>query len=121
MAYIYMVRCTDGSLYTGIAKDLGKRMQEHYHRKKQGAKYTKSRQVRSLEMVWETDEWFHAAKLEFWIKQLRKTQKEELICHPEKVNELSVFLQQGIVYTPHADYRLEMYLEKTALQGEEPE
>ena len=111
MAYIYMIRCTDNSLYTGITKDLGKRMQEHYYKKKHGAKYTKSRQVRSLEMVWETQEWSHAAKLEFWIKQLRKPQKEELLKNPGMINELSVFLQEGIVYTPHPDYCLEMYLE----------
>lgn len=111
MAYIYMIRCTDDSLYTGITKDLGKRMQEHYYKKKHGAKYTKSRQVRSLEMVWETEEWSHAAKLEFWIKQLKKPQKEALLTHPGMVNELSVFLQEGIKYIPHPEYDLEMYLE----------
>lgn len=41
MAYIYMVRCQDESLYTGIAHDVGKRMREHYYKKKTGAKYTK--------------------------------------------------------------------------------
>ena len=48
MAYIYMVRCQDESLYTGIAHDVGKRMREHYYKKKTGAKYTKSRQVTAL-------------------------------------------------------------------------
>ena len=52
MAYVYMVRCKDDSLYTGIAKDLGHRMNEHYYKKKNGAKYTKSRQIQTLEMVW---------------------------------------------------------------------
>ncbi len=112
MAYTYMVRCTDGSLYTGIAKDIGRRMREHYYRKKHGAKYTKSRQVSSLEMVWETEKWSHAAKLEFWIKQLKKPQKEELLSHPEKVNQLSDFLQQEIIFVPHPEYTLEMYLDE---------
>ena len=112
MAYTYMVRCTDGSLYTGIAKDIGRRMREHYYKKKHGAKYTKSRQVSSLEMVWETDHWSHAAKLEFWIKQLKKPQKEELLSHPEKANQLSDFLQQGIIFVPHPEYTLEMYLDE---------
>ena len=57
MAYVYMVRCKDDSLYTGIAKDLGHRMNEHYYKKKNGAKYTKSRQIQTLEMVWETGRW----------------------------------------------------------------
>ena len=61
MAYVYMVRCKDDSLYTGIAKDLGHRMNEHYYKKKNGAKYTKSRQIQTLEMVWETEDWSLAA------------------------------------------------------------
>lgn len=38
MAYVYMVRCKDDSLYTGIAKDLGNRMNEHYYKKKKRCK-----------------------------------------------------------------------------------
>lgn len=38
MAYVYMVRCKDDSLYTGIAKDLGHRMNEHYYKKKKRCK-----------------------------------------------------------------------------------
>ena len=83
MAYIYMVRCQDASLYTGIAQDVGRRMREHYYKKKTGAKYTKSRQVESLEMVWKTDSWAGAARLENYVKHLKKAQKEELIRHPE--------------------------------------
>ena len=85
MAYIYMVRCQDESLYTGIAHDVGKRMREHYYKKKTGAKYTKSRQVTALEMVWQTETWSGAARLEYQIKQLRKNQKEALIREPEQV------------------------------------
>ena len=64
MAYVYMVRCKDDSLYTGIAKDLGHRMNEHYYKKKNGAKYTKSRQIQTLEMVWETEDWSLAQRAE---------------------------------------------------------
>ena len=70
MAYVYMVRCKDDSLYTGIAKDLGHRMNEHYYKKKNGAKYTKSRQIQTLEMVWETEDWSLAARIEYRIKRL---------------------------------------------------
>lgn len=113
MAYVYMVRCIDRSLYTGIAKDIVQRMQEHYYKKKNGAKYTKSRQVQSLEMVWETKEWSDAAKLEIRIKQLTKPQKEELILHPEKICEKFGAGLGGITYIPHPELTLEMCLKTT--------
>lgn len=112
MAYVYMVRCEDNSIYTGITMDLSKRMQEHYYRKKQGAKYTKSRQIKSLEMVWEAETWSHAAKLEFRIKRLKKSKKEELILHPELVNGMPVVLEESISYEPHPEYTLEEFLEE---------
>jgi predicted GIY-YIG superfamily endonuclease len=46
--YVYIVRCSDGTLYTGIAKDINKRMQLHNEGK--GAKYTRGR--RPVELVW---------------------------------------------------------------------
>jgi len=107
MAYIYMARCTDASLYTGIAKDVKQRLKEHYYKKKSGAKYTKSRQVQSLEMVWETEEWSDAARLEIRIKRLAKSQKEELILHPEQVSEKFGRALEGISYYPRPELTLE--------------
>jgi len=40
--YVYIVECRDGSLYTGIARDVAKRVKEH-NEAKNGARYTKSR------------------------------------------------------------------------------
>ena len=108
MAYIYMVRCTDSSLYTGIAKDLHRRMREHYYRKKSGAKYTKSRQAESLEMVWETSEWSDAAKLEVRIKKLSREQKEALIRQPEQVETLLFEALEGIDYKPHPELKMRL-------------
>jgi len=110
MAYIYIVRCKDQSLYTGIAKDLGQRMREHYYRKKAGAKYTKSRQVQSLEMVWETNSWSHAAKLENRIKRLTHRQKEELIRHPRELQKFFEDQLEGIIYQPHPEWELLEFL-----------
>lgn len=110
MAYIYMVRCTDNSLYTGIAKDVARRMQEHYYKKKNGAKYTKSRQIQSLEMVWETEKWSDAAKLEIRIKHLTRPQKEALILQPETIAERFGASLEGITYTSHPEFTLEMCL-----------
>ena len=111
MAYIYMVRCQDASLYTGIAQDVGRRMREHYYKKKTGAKYTKSRQVESLEMVWKTDNWAGAARLENYVKHLKKAQKEELIRHPETVEELFGKKLKGERYEPCPGLNLQMFLE----------
>lgn len=112
MAYTYMVRCADGSIYTGIAKDLCRRMQEHYYKKKPGAKYTRSRQIVSLAMVWETDGWSDAAKLEARIKSLTRPKKEVLVQNPEKLKEYFGEYLESSRYRPRPDLTLEMCLDK---------
>ncbi len=87
MEYIYVVRCTDNSLYTGITKDFEKRFSEHFNKLKTSAKYTKSHQVVSLEALWQTETKSDALKLEARIKKLKKEKKEELIKYPEKLME----------------------------------
>jgi len=86
MYYTYILRCADGSLYTGIAKDIGKRMSEHFSRSGQCAKYTRSRRAVKLEAVWESTDRSAASRLEYRIKQLKKTVKQRLI----DSNEMSV-------------------------------
>lgn len=78
-AYTYIVRCDDGSLYTGIAKDIRRRIKTHIEKNKAAAKYTKSRAVVSLEALWEAVDYSAAARLEYWIKSLKKSEKESLI------------------------------------------
>ncbi|KJS32741.1 MAG: excinuclease ABC subunit C [Desulfatitalea sp. BRH_c12] len=64
---VYLLRCADGSLYCGIAKNLGNRLSAH--RKGRGAKYTRSRLpvalVASSPKMTKSD----ALKLEYRIKQ----------------------------------------------------
>lgn len=48
--YVYMVRCSDASLYTGVTTDVNRRLIEHNSRKS-GARYTRSRQPVSLVYV----------------------------------------------------------------------
>lgn len=105
MPYVYMVRCEDGSLYTGITTDVPRRMKEHYDRKRPGAKYTKSRRISALEMVWETDTWSHAAKLEYRIKRLAREEKEALIGQPQSVQERFKESLEGILYEPRPDWK----------------
>lgn len=79
MYYVYMLRCQDNSLYTGIAKDLQKRMNDHFTRNKNCAKYTLNHKAQKLECAWETLNKSLASKLEYHIKQLPKNKKEDLI------------------------------------------
>lgn len=88
MYYIYMLRCEDSSIYTGIAKDLEHRMDEHFSRDGKCAKYTKSHKAKKLEMVWKTQNKSLASKLEYAIKKnLTKLQKEELIKNSKLLSE----------------------------------
>lgn len=79
MYYIYMLRCSDNSIYTGMTNNLGKRMNEHFTKKKNEAKYTKSHNAIKLEIAWRSKEKSLACKLEYYIKTLTKAEKENLI------------------------------------------
>ena len=76
--YVYVVECSDGSLYTGITVDIERRVKEHNSSKK-GAKYTKSR--RPVHLVYsETLECrSSASKRESVIKKLSRLEKLNLI------------------------------------------
>ncbi len=77
MYYTYMLRCEDNSIYTGMTNDLNKRIEKHFS--KNGAKYTKSHKPLKLEIAWSSKEKSLACKLEAYIKQLTKKEKEALI------------------------------------------
>jgi len=75
--YIYILRCRDGSLYTGWTNDMAKRIEAH--NKGQGAKYTKGRGPVELIYHEEYSNKSEALKREYAIKRLSKAQKLELI------------------------------------------
>lgn len=75
--YVYILRCVDNSLYTGITNNLTKRYQEHLEKK--GAKYTRSHQVKKIEIFFEVKNRSDASKLEYKIKKMDKYSKENLI------------------------------------------
>lgn len=79
MYYIYMLRCEDNSIYTGIAKYLERRIKEHFTKDRKCAKYTLNHNAKKLEVVWMTEDRALASKLEYHIKRLSKLQKESLI------------------------------------------
>ena len=77
MNYVYILRCADGSLYTGWTNDLEKRVKTHNAGK--GAKYTKTRLPVELVYYEEYEEKGEALSRELSIKKLKKTAKEKLI------------------------------------------
>ncbi len=72
-----MVRCSDGSLYTGYTDDLDKRLRAHNSGK--GAKYTRSRRPVKLVYFEEYASREEAMSREWHIKRLRRPDKENLI------------------------------------------
>ena len=87
MNYTYILKCKDGSLYTGWTNDLEQRVATHNTGK--GAKYTKAR--RPVELVYfeefETKE--QAMKREYAIKQMARKDKLELVRRKEKADDRS--------------------------------
>lgn len=76
--FIYIVECNDGTFYTGVAKDVAKRVQEHNSSDK-GAKYTKARRPVALRYFEELEDRSRACKREYEIKQLKREEKLRLI------------------------------------------
>lgn len=74
---VYILRCSDNSLYTGISKDLNKRLLAHNYGK--ASRYTRCRRPVSIVFVEENFEHSAALKRELHIKSLTKKQKECLI------------------------------------------
>lgn len=79
--YIYILKCENDILYTGIATDYKRRLDEHMKvsGSKKGAKFTKSHKPEEIVALWTTKTRSDASKLESRIKQLEKTDKNELI------------------------------------------
>lgn len=76
--FVYIVKCSDETLYTGIAKDLQQRIEEHNSSEK-GAKYTKARRPVTLVYSETAQDRSSASKREYAIKKLSRIQKLELI------------------------------------------
>jgi len=76
--FIYILKCSDDTLYTGITTDLARRVDEHNSSDK-GAKYTKLRRPVSLVYSEESEDRSSASKREYAIKKLTRQQKLELI------------------------------------------
>lgn len=84
MYYIYILRCIDNSLYTGITTDIERRLKEHLKELKNGAKYTANHKPVKVEQLWSCENRSLASKFEYRFKKLTKAQKETFILHPNE-------------------------------------
>jgi putative endonuclease len=82
-----MLRCRDGSLYTGIATDVSRRLEEHGSGPK-GSRYLRGRGPLELVLQSEVGDRSLATRAEVRIKRLSKYAKEELIASKRGIGEL---------------------------------
>ena len=80
--YVYILRCADNSLYTGVTTDMEKRLRQHNGQEKNGAKYTRARRPVTLALKETCPDRASAQRREAEIKRLSKADKEHLVgCH----------------------------------------
>ncbi|WP_243208471.1 GIY-YIG nuclease family protein [Oscillibacter hominis] len=79
--WVYMLRCADGSLYTGYTNDVDRRVA--VHNSGRGAKYTRSRRPVSVVYRERCADRSSALRREAAVKQLTHAQKERLLSAPD--------------------------------------
>ncbi len=75
--YLYLIRCADGSLYTGITTDVQRRLDEHRHNR--GARRLRGRGPLELVYSLPVGDRSRAQRIEHRVKRLRRAAKEALI------------------------------------------
>jgi putative endonuclease len=76
--HVYMLKCSDDTIYTGITTDLNRRVEEHNNSLK-GAKYTRIRRPTELIYSEQHEDKSFASKREYEIKQFSRVQKLGLL------------------------------------------
>ena len=84
---VYIVRCADGSLYTGIAIDVARRVGEH-EQGRRGARYLRGKGPLKLEFAARVGDRGAAARIEHRLKRLAKPEKERLITGDRSLEDL---------------------------------
>jgi len=92
---IYLLRCADGSVYTGIATDVSRRISEH-EQGKRGAKYLRGRGPFELVYQRVVGDRSIATRIEYRVKQLTRIEKEDLQRLPSRIDELLSELRETV-------------------------
>jgi len=77
--YLYIIRCRDNTLYTGISTDVDRRLAQHRGTSNTGSRYLRGRGPLSLVLREHLDSKSLALKEEARVKRMSKAKKEELI------------------------------------------
>lgn len=80
MPFVYILRCGDGSLYTGVARDVARRLEQHLAGR--ASRYTRSHLPVTLVWSREVRSWSLALREERRIKAMRKAAKEAFLLEP---------------------------------------
>lgn len=76
---IYILKCADNTLYTGITTDINRRLLEHNQLNGAAARYTRSRQPVTLVYTETSEDRSQASRREVQIKKMRRSEKLALI------------------------------------------
>jgi putative endonuclease len=87
MWYVYMLRCSDGSLYTGVTTDLTRRLTEHKEGRV-GARYTRAKIPLHIAYHETADSRSEAQSREYVLKKMKKEEKE-VLAKPKKRSTLT--------------------------------
>ena len=89
---IYIIRCGDNSLYTGISNNVAKRFAVHQSGNTQSAKYTRTRHPLQFQLVFtaEIGTKSAASRAEYYTKKLPKKTKELLVMGITSLSELGI-------------------------------
>jgi putative endonuclease len=93
--FVYILRCADGTYYTGIARDVSARVREH-NESTRGAKYTKARRPVALVYTESAADRSSAQKREYAVRHLTRPQKIVLI-QKESTKSSSLVLKRATV------------------------
>lgn len=87
---LYMIRCGDGSLYTGITTDVVRRLREHedVDGRGRGAKFLRGKLPLQLVYKMQLPNRSNALKMEYALKKLSKSEKESLLRNEYTLPEL---------------------------------
>lgn len=86
--FLYMIRCNDGSLYTGITTDVNRRFEEHQAYDGKGSKYLRGKAPLQLVLKKKIGNRSLALKVETKLKKLTKSKKEMVVEGKIRIKEI---------------------------------
>jgi putative endonuclease len=86
--YLYMIRCSDGSFYTGITVDVDRRLSDHRSNSGKGARYLRGRNPMTLVFQMKLGNKSLALIVENKVKKLSKKRKEQMIDDTTIIDEI---------------------------------